>query len=108
MALADWDPRLIAPEHALHLAGDWMLYATWELAELGQFEGGTDRWQINLRCRKDGQSVGMLGDGTSFTTSIGDLLSGVLRHLVTAHDLSLSGAPRGERSEDVGPLRVDP
>lgn len=102
MALADWDDRLLSPERGLRLAGDWPLYATFELAGLSQFElegGGPppveDRWQINLRCRKDGQSVAMLGDGTSFTTDIGDLLSAVLRHLVTAHDLVLSGANSG-------------
>jgi hypothetical protein len=97
MALADWDARLLSPERALWMAGDWPLYATFEVAQLSQFEpegGGdpqADQWQINLRCRKDNQSVAMLGDATSFTTSIGDLLSAVVRHMVTAHDQSLSG-----------------
>ena len=92
--LADWDPRLITPARALELAGDWPLIATAELAELSQFEGDQpDRWQINLRCAKDDQSVGMLGDdtpGPPAQTTLGDLLSGVLRHLVMAHELPLN------------------
>lgn len=92
MGLADWDPRLLSPEKALRLAGDWPLYATDELAELAQFGSQPDRWQINLRCRKDGQSVALLGDGTSHTTTVGDLLSAVMRHMVMAHDVPLSGA----------------
>lgn len=100
MALADWDPRLITPERALQLAGDWPVYAGMTKAELSQFGSQPDRMQINLRCRRCHQSCGLLSvprggpqadDG--YLTSIGDLLSGVLRHLVTAHDLSLSGAP---------------
>jgi hypothetical protein len=97
MALADWDARLISPERALRLAGDWPVYATAELAELSQFgPEQADRMQVNLRCRKDGQSVGLLGaPGVTYETSAGDLLSAVLRHLVTAHDLPLSGASDG-------------
>lgn len=96
MALADWDQRLLAPGRALEMAGDWPVYATYDLAELSQFEAQPDQWQINLRCRDCGQSCGMLATGAvAYQTSIGDLLSGVLRHLVTAHDFSLSGAPRG-------------
>ena len=92
--LADWDPRLITPARALELAGDWPLIATAELAELSQFEGGqADRWQINMRCAKDDQSVAMLGDdtpGPPAQTTLGNLLSGVLRHLVMAHELPLN------------------
>ena len=96
MALADWDPRLLSPERALWLAGDWPVYATYDLAELSQYDAQPDQWQINLRCRKCDQSCGMLATGDlSYQATIGDLLSGVLRHLVTAHNLSLSGAPDG-------------
>lgn len=99
--LADWDPRLISPDRALMLAGDWPVYATYELAELSQFgtetdPGQPDQWQINLRCRRCEQSCGLLSDATGpYQTNVGDLLSGVLRHLVMAHDLSLSagGSP---------------
>lgn len=97
--LADWDARLITPARALELAGDWPLITTAELAQLStQQDGGTDRWQINLRCAKDDQSVAMLGDdtpGPPAQTTLGDLLSGVLRHLVMAHELPLN---RGEPS----------
>jgi hypothetical protein len=106
MALADWDARLISPERALRLAGDWPLYASCEKAQLSEFGSQPDQWQVNLRCDKDHQSMGLLGtvklrtDNTLASvyyesTSIGDLLSGVLRHLVTAHDIPLSGAPDG-------------
>lgn len=103
--LADWDARLITPARALDLAGDWPLYASAELARLSQFEpegGGPsqdDRWQINLRCAKDHQSVAMLGDdtpGPPAETTLGDVLSGVLRHLVMAHDVSLSAGTGGQ------------
>jgi hypothetical protein len=121
MGLRDWQDKLISPQRALELTGDWPLTATYELAELSQFEGETgpqderpDQWQINLRCstlkgfkldnpggaaelerKACGQSVGMLAAaGQGFTTSIADLMSGVLRHQVTAHNLSLSGAPQ--------------
>lgn len=97
MALADWHPKLITPDRAIRLAGDWPVYASYEHAPLSQFGDQDDRWQINLRCRKCRQSCGLLGRdwGISYETSVGDLLSGVLRHLVTAHDLSLSGASDG-------------
>jgi hypothetical protein len=107
--LADWNDRLLSPERALRMAGDWPVWASAELAELSQFqmEGGgpgqADRWQINLRCGAErhgggavcGQSCGMLGENTGAApvlTSIGDLLSGVLRHMVMAHDQPLNGA----------------
>jgi hypothetical protein len=74
------------------------------MARLSQFEpegggpGQADRMQVNLRCRDDGQSVMLLADSsdlvladnvTAFT--VADQLSAVLRHLVMAHDVSLSG-----------------
>jgi hypothetical protein len=109
--LADWNDRLLSPERALRMAGDWPVWAAAELAELSQFqmEGGgpgqSDRRQINLRCgaerhgggRMCGQSCGLLGEdngpGTAIVlTSVGDLLSGVLRHMVMAHDQPLNGA----------------
>lgn len=102
--LADWDARLLAPERALRLVADEPVYATCERAELSQFEaegGGEvqpDQWQINLRHGPCGQSVAMLGYSTTghviggAMTSNGDLLSAVLRHMVMAHDLPLSGA----------------
>jgi hypothetical protein len=95
--LADWDPRLISPEQALRIAGDWPVYASHEMASLSQFGDQPDRWQINLRCLECGQSCGLLDAPRQvYKTSIGDLLSGVLRHMVTAHDWSLSGATHGE------------
>ena len=105
MALADWDPRLMTPARALALVGDWPLYASVDVAELSQFEpegGGArqaDRLQVNLRCGQCSQSAAMLAAGNAasleavpFTTTMADLLSAVLRHLVMAHDVSLSAA----------------
>lgn len=100
MAIADWDARLLSPARALELAGDWPVYASVEIAALSQFEpegGGDqripDQWQVNLRCRKCDQSCGLLGAGqTAYQTTIGDLLTGVLRHLVMAHDVPLNKA----------------
>jgi hypothetical protein len=121
MMPSNWNDRLLPAERALDLAGDWPLTATYELSELSQFEGESgpaderpDQWQINLRCatlrrmklddpgqwatlpvEPCGQSVAMLAAaGQSFTTSISDLLAAVVRHQVTAHNLSLSGAPQ--------------
>jgi hypothetical protein len=106
--LADWNPALLSPERALQLAGDWPLYASAETAELSQFEmegGGhlADRPQINMRCGHErhgggpmcGQSCGLLGenrgpDTVPVLTSVGDLLSGVLRHMVMVHDQPLN------------------
>jgi len=113
-----WNDRLLSPARALEMAGTWPLTATHEVAELSQYETEDgrppqpDQWQINLRCStvkgwklddleasralpaaQCGQSVGMLAaGGQGFTTSIEDLLAGVVRHMVTAHNLSLSGA----------------
>jgi hypothetical protein len=105
MALADWDPRLISPERALRLVGDWPVYATAELAELSQFtpEGGgpaaADRLQHNLRCGHCGQSVTLLAEAPQLSTTTAEQMSAVLRHVVMAHDLPLSAAgketPRG-------------
>jgi hypothetical protein len=103
MPLADWDARLMSPARALELAGDWPVFFDLELAELSQFEpeagSGTlaDRWQVNMRCARCRQSCGQLGavQAAGFAparTSIGDLLSGVLRHMVMAHDQAVNAA----------------
>jgi hypothetical protein len=96
-----WDARLITPERSFALAGEWPFYAHRELAELSQFEmesGGpsraADRWQVNLRCARCDQSVAYLGDGERQfrQVTVAELMSGVLRHMVMAHDVPLSGA----------------
>lgn len=103
MGLDAWDARLITPEQALRLAGDWPVYTDWQFAKASQFEpeGGGERqqdhWQVNLRCARDGQSVALLASPPGHTlTTTGDLLSAILRHLVTAHDQPLSGAKDGQ------------
>ena len=104
MALADWDPRLMTPARALALVGDWPFYGSLDVAELSQFEpeGGGPRQpnqqQMHLRCGHCHQSMWLMAGSSasgplqSAMTTNGDLLSAVLRHLVMAHDVSLSAA----------------
>jgi len=108
MALADWDSRLIGPERALRLTGDLPVFFTAEVAELSQFspEGGgqsqPDQVQLNMRCRACGQSITLLAATPDLVaprveggdTTLGDLISDVLRHQVMAHDQPLSGGSR--------------
>jgi hypothetical protein len=118
VSLRQWDARLITPSRALELVGDLGVYASQEWADHAQYEpegGGPaapGRWQINLRCQECGQSCAMLAQGRpgelvgvadtdAFTTSLGDLLSAVLRHRVMAHDL-----PLNRRSDDDGTGRA--
>ena len=102
--LADWDARLIAPETALRLVGDLGVYFTCQRADLAQFEpegGGArqaDQLQINMRCGQCHQSIVLLATAgaaepevSGAETSIGDLISDILRHRVMAHDQPLSG-----------------
>lgn len=104
MPLADWDRRLIAPETALRLTGDVGVYFTCQRADLSQFEpegGGPrqgDQIQINMRCSADGQSITLLAvagpaepEVSGQQTTLGDLMSDILRHQVMAHDQPLSG-----------------
>jgi hypothetical protein len=104
MALRDWDKRLITPETALALTGDRGVYFTAEVAELSQFapEGGgarqADQVQVNMRCAECRQSITLLAAADLMApraegqpTTLGDLMSDILRHQVTAHDQSLSG-----------------
>lgn len=104
MALADWDRRLISPETALRLTGDTGVYFTAQRADLSQYEpegGGPrqpDQLQINMRCGQCHQSITLLATAglaepeiSGGVTTIGDLMSDVLRHQVTAHDQKLSG-----------------
>lgn len=94
--MTKWDERLITPDRAFALAGEWPLFASYELAELSQFgPEQIDRVQNNLRCGRCKQSVALLGEGgTAGETTVAELLAGVLRHLVMAHDVPLSGAGR--------------
>jgi hypothetical protein len=101
-----WDDRLLPAGRAMELAGAWRWYPTFELSELSQFEtegggaGQADRWQVNLRCAQCHQSVAELGPGNeSVTTGTAELLAGVLRHLVMAHDIALSGAGKAGGNE---------
>lgn len=103
-----WDPRLITAERALELVASVGLFVTADWAELAQFEpegGGPpqpDRGQFHMRCATCGRSVRLLGEGppnqetvqlneiTPFPFDIPGLITGVLRHLVTHHDVPLN------------------
>lgn len=105
-----WDDRLISRERALRLAGDWPTYVGIDYADLEQYEAeGSEQkqpgqWQLNLRCGRCHQNCALLGtlDVQPGATLIGSVnyvafspttdLSAVLRHMVMAHDVSLSGA----------------
>jgi hypothetical protein len=104
MVLADWDRRLIAPETALNLTGDIGVYFTCQRADLTQYEpegGGprlADQIQVNMRCSACHQSITLLAraglaepEVSGQETSLGDLMSDILRHQVMAHDQPLSG-----------------
>lgn len=102
--MPEWDRRLITPERHYALVADWPYYTSYELAELSQFdpEGGgprqADRVQLNLRCGRCDQSMGLLPALPRERSSVGELAAGVLRHMVMAHDVALSGAGKGAGS----------
>lgn len=103
-----WDPRLLEPARALELAGNAALFVTVDWAELAQFElegggpGQLDRGQLHLRCGACGRSLRLLGEGppgqqvvrlseiTPYPFDPVSLVTSVLRHLVTHHDLPLN------------------
>lgn len=71
----EWDERLITQQRAYAIAGGW------------EVEG-----RYVLRCKDCGQACGEWGEAP---TSPDDIVAAVLRHLVTAHDVALSGAGNG-------------
>lgn len=103
-----WDPRLITPARTLELAGAAELFITADWAELSQFEnegGGPpqpDRGQLHIRCALCGRSVRLVGEGppdqpvvklgeiTPYKFDVVGLLTSVLRHGVTHHDVALN------------------
>lgn len=103
--MATWDNRLITPEGQYRLIAEWPVYFDVQTAELSQFEqegGGAaqaDQVQGNLRCGHCGQSCAMIPRAVvPVMASMGDLAAGVLRHMVMAHDVPLSGANGGGRA----------
>ncbi|TNC19063.1 hypothetical protein [Amycolatopsis alkalitolerans] len=94
---AQWDDRLITRERALELAGTAPVYLE-DAGVRGLF----------LRCAQCHQSCGQFRDGpgddvkrfAERTTTVEEILSGVLRHLVMVHDVPLSGVGRQTRTED--------
>jgi hypothetical protein len=99
--VANWDRRLITPQRHYELVAEWPYYTSYELAELSQFEpeggggGQADRVQLNLRCGRCDQSMGLLPSLPGERSNVGELAAGVLRHMVMAHDVALSGLGKG-------------
>ena len=99
--MPSWDARLITPERQYALVAEWPYYTTYELAELSQFEpegggpGQADRVQLNIRCGRCDQSMGLLPASERERATVGELAAGVLRHMVMAHDVALSGLGKG-------------
>jgi hypothetical protein len=78
-----WPEKLITQAEAFVLAGNWPVYAWVE---------PNDAYEVSLRCEKCNQSCGQLRHGGSaYNGSLDEMLSMVLRHMVMAHDVSLSG-----------------
>jgi hypothetical protein len=77
---AGWDRRLLSPERALALAGDWPVRFT-------PLEDGS----FHAICDACGQSCGRFYAPLALLeTSPADFLSAVLRHMVMAHDTPLN------------------
>lgn len=92
-----WDPRLITPERALALTMGTPLWLDVCTDDRGQL-------QAHLRCIRCGQSTGLYWSAAAepMLTSTDDVVSGVLRHLVVAHDQSLSGTGRNNERDNRG------
>jgi hypothetical protein len=75
-----WPGQMITQAEAFGLASDWPVMCQ-----------GTDD-NINLVCGKCGRSCGQLRRaGIAYNASLDEILSMVLRHMVMAHDVALSG-----------------
>lgn len=90
-----FDPRLITAQRLLELAGEHALTA-------GSARPGQALEMVTLDCFC-GQPIARLTDlfGAPYKFSAGQLLQDVLRHLVMAHDVALSGvsAEKGEETD---------
>lgn len=91
---AAWDDRLISRGEAADLAGP--VPVSWDLIP------GDGAGRLILRCldHAEPQSCGQWQAGRP--TSVDDMISAVLRHLVTAHDQPLNRAARGRKGNDDG------
>ncbi len=97
MAKAVWDDRLLTREHALELVAEWPIV-------LVHYRGEDS---VHLHCAAaphggDGrkacyQSVGRFLGG--YRTDLDELIAGVVRHAVMAHELD-TGRREGGRTED--------
>lgn len=85
-----FDARLMTAERLLQLAGDHPMRVTQHL----------DGADATLDCTGCGRAISKLSDtiGSPYEVTAGQLLQDVLRHLVMAHDVPLSG--RGKEKEE--------
>jgi hypothetical protein len=83
-----WPEKLITQTEAFVLAAAWPVYV--EQDSVGHLP--EDDMDIVLRCGKCHQSTGQLEHGgVPYNGSLDEMLSMVLRHMVMAHDVALSG-----------------
>jgi hypothetical protein len=82
-----WPEKLITQAEAFVLAGNWPVYVrSWFDSASGPERG------IGLYCGKCDRSCGQLRrEETTYSGSLDEMLSMVLRHMVMAHDVPLSG-----------------
>jgi hypothetical protein len=84
-----WPEKLITQAEAFVLAGNWPVYAA-VVSTPGPMNVAD--FDVNLYCRKCRQSCGQLRrGGASYNSSLDEMLSAVLRHMVMAHDVPLAG-----------------
>jgi hypothetical protein len=81
-----WPEKLITQAEAFVLAADWPTEV-----------------RVDLLCGRCKQSVGQLQrDGLPYNATLDEKLSAVLRHMVMAHDVQLSGLRTRESGGDSG------
>lgn len=82
-----WPEKLITQAEAFVLAAAWPVEAQWASSP-----GGTGSDTIVLACQKCQRSCGQLRRSqTIYNGTLDEMLSMVLRHMVMAHDVALSG-----------------
>lgn len=105
-----WPEKMITQAEAFALAATWPVKASVEIPLEGVVElrTGMPRNQlpdISLLCdeRGCGHSTGQLRrGGVPYNTSLDEMLSMVLRHMVMAHNVSLAGLRKQDNGHSTG------
>jgi len=88
-----WDDRLISRADALEIGGEHPV--SWAVEQAGD---SLVSFVLVLRCQSCTRSCGVWKPGQP--TDVNDVLAGVLRHLVMAHDVPLNKPARGRMTTD--------